>query len=246
MDINLINSTDTFLFEKVGSMEGFEYSTTRPVIEDISGPKSSIYITSKFGRRRLSWQSIISSQADRRLLLQACRQQGLIKTIEFSTCDGIALEAEIEIASVVMPYKTGKSIVLMEAIAPDWRFYSQIEYTNESNAANQTILNNGNEKTDPTFRIYGPFTSVTITNLHNAETFTILFDEYSELGAGEYIDVNVKERTVKLSDGTSIFSGFEGDFITLEPGSNLLQFSKIGGDSNTRLLTTWRDAYNGI
>lgn len=248
MDIELINGDDSFIFENVGYMEGFEYSSVRPVVEDISGPLSSIYITSKFGRRRLSWQSVIKDDvfANRRLLLQAARQQGIIKTIEFSTCDGLLLQAEIEIANVIMPYKYGRSVVLIEAIAPDWRFYSQEEHVNNSANAQQIINNAGNEDTDPVFRIFGPFTSVTINNLNTSESFTIAVDEYTEISVGEYVEINVKERTVKLNDGTSIYSAFDGEFFRLIPGNNTLQFSAVGDDGNTSLRTTWRDAYNGI
>jgi hypothetical protein len=248
MDIELINGDDSFIFENVGYMEGFEYSSVRPVVEDVSGPLSSIYITSKFGRRRLSWQSLIYDDvfANRRLLLQAARQQGTIKTIEFATCDGLSLQAEIEIENIIMPYKNGRNVVFIEAIAPDWRFYSQDLHENNSANQSQVINNAGNEDTDPIFRIYGPFTSVTINNLNTSESFTIEFDEYTEIGIGEYVEIDVKNRTVKLNDGTSIYSAFDGEFFRLVPGNNTLQFSPIGNDGNTLLRTIWRDAYNGI
>lgn len=248
MNINLINGDDEFMFEDVGYMEGFEYPIAKPVIEDIAGPQSAVYITSKFGRRPLSWQGLISNDVfeNRRLLLQACRQQGTIKTIEFSTCDGLAIQADVEVSKIVMPYKNGRSAVLIEAITPDWRFYSQEEYTSESASTNQTIDNAGNESTNPVFIINGPFTSVTITNLNNSRSFVITLDEYSGLSNGEYITVDCKNRTVKLDDGISIFSAFSGEFLDLEPGENTIQFSPVGGDGNTTLETVYRDAFSGI
>ncbi len=242
-EITLINEGNEFIFQYVGSLEGFEYPTTRPVIEDISGPQSSIYITSKFGRRRLSWQGVISDNvlANRRNLILAARQ-GNLKTIKFTTCDDLALQAEVEIDKLLMPYKLGRNVVLVEAVAPDWRFYSQTEHVNNSNDASQTIENLGNEVSEPVFKINGPFTSVTIGNLMTSEEMVITYT----ITAGHYIEVDVKNRTIKYDGDTSIFSAFAGEFVNLIPSDNILQFSKTGGGSGNSLVTTWRDAYAGI
>lgn len=231
------------------SFEGFEYAEVRDVVEDISGKQSSIYITSKFGRRRISWQGdLISSTVFtlRRQMLAAMRQTAELKVIEFTTYDDLELRCEAEIVKVLNPYNHKVHTYLIEAICPDWRFYSQAEHVNNSASASQDIENAGNEMTDPVFRIFGPLTEVTINNLMTSESFTITLDEYSGLSAGEYIDVNVKERTVKLDDGTSIYSDFDGEFFSLIPGTNTLQFSAVGDDGNTSLRVTWRDAYNGL
>ena len=229
--------------------EGFEYAEVRNVIEDISGKQSAIYITSKFGRRRISWEGdLVSSDVFtlRRTMLAAMRQTAELKLIEFTTYDDLELRCEAEIVKVLNPYNHKVHTFLIEAICPDWRFYSQTEHENDSDEASQTINNAGNEMTDPAFRIYGPLTEVTINNLMTSESLTITLDEYSGLSDGEYIDVNVKERTVKLDDDTSIYSDFDGEFFSLIPGNNTLQFSTVGGNGNTSLKTTWRDAWNGI
>lgn len=255
--ITVVNQTDdsefTFYDSANGILlrdfEGFEFSSVREVIEDIAGPESAIYITSKFGRRRFSWSGDIVSDSVfsvRRDMLLPLRQTGLLKLIKFTTYDDLELQCEAEIVKVVNPYNHKVHTFLIEAIAPDWRFYSQEEYQDESDDAERTITNAGNEQDDPVFRIYGPLTAVTITNLANSESFTIELDEYSGISAGEYIEVNVKDRTVKLDDGSSIFSAFTGEFITLQPGDNPIQFSPTGDDANTVLRVTWRDAYNGI
>lgn len=242
-DIILINEGNQYTFQYLGNLEGFEFSTTRPVIEDISGPQSAIYITSKFGRRRLSWQGVIQSNvlANRRNLILAARQ-GSLKTIKFTTCDDLALQAEVEIDKVLMPYRMGRTIVLVEAIAPDWRFYSQTLHSNDSDDANQVIENLGNEVTEPIFRIDGPFTSATVRNLSSSEEFTIT----AVVTSGHYIEVDIKERTVKYDGDTSLFSSLVGEFFSLIPSDNSLQFSTVGGGVNTSLITTWRDAYAGI
>ncbi len=55
MNIILINQAITHTFDNVGSMEGFEYSANRLVIEDMPGRVGAQYIAGLWGRRRLSW-----------------------------------------------------------------------------------------------------------------------------------------------------------------------------------------------
>lgn len=242
-ELTLINEGNQYIFSTISDAEGFEFPTTRPVIEDISGPQSSIFITSKFGRRPLSWRAIISGDvlSNRRNLILATRQ-GNLKTLKFSTCDDLDLQTEVEVTKVLMPYKLGRTIVLIEAVAPDWRFYSQTLHSNDSDAAEQTIENLGNEVTEPIFRIDGPFTAVTIRNLSSSEEFTITHT----VTAGHYIEVDVRERTVKYDGDTSVFSSFDGEFFNLIPSDNVLQFDPTGDTGATGLVTTWRDAFAGI
>lgn len=231
--------------------EGFEYSPVRSSIEPVAGPQSGIYVTSKFGPRIMSWVGDLVGESiftNRRLLLQAMRQEGRIKLIKFTTYDDLELQCEAEITKIVFPYTHQIHTFLVEATAPDWRFYSQSQTDVSSANSTQNVTNNGNEKTDPVIRIHGPFTSVTVTNLSTSQTFTITLDEYTEIAESEYIEINVKERTVKNDSGESLFAYFSGDFMDLQPGVNTIQFSPVGGDEygNTSLEFIYRDAYNGI
>lgn len=247
-------STFTFYDNAGGTIlrefEGFEYPVVRESIEDVSGPRSAVYVTSKFGRRRFSWSGDIVSDTVftvRRQIAGVLRQLGSMKLIQFTTYDDLALQCEAEIVKLLNPYNHKIHTFLIEAIAPDWRFFSQALHTNTSVAVEQTVENAGNEATHPTYRINGPFTSVTLTNLSTGDEFTIEGDGYTEVAAdGEYVEVDTLNRTVKLNGVTSIFSQFVGDFFMLVPGENVLQYVPVGGDAGTTLVTTWRDAYNGI
>jgi len=231
--------------------EGFDYPAVREVIEDVSGPMSSVYITSKFGRRRFSWAGDIVD-ADvfsiRRQMLEPMRQQGTLKLITFTTYDDLALQCYAEIVKVVNPYNHMLHSFLIEAIAPDWRFFSQTEHTNDSADVEQTLNNAGTEETDPIFYIEGPFTSATVANLSTSKEFTIENDGYTDVAAaGEHVKINVATREVllvdALGDETSIFSDFTGDFFTLIPGDNLIRLthSEVGA-----MQSTWWDAYIGL
>lgn len=241
--ITIVRGDAEFTFQNIGNAEGFEYPSTRPVIEDISGPQSSIWITSKFGRRPISFQfTFLDDFLENRRTMGLVLRQGVLALMKFGTCDNLDLQAYIQINKVLMPYRKGRTVGLIEAVAPDWRFYSQTLHTNDSNSAEQTIENAGNELTEPVFRLKGPFTAVTVRNLSTSEEFTVT----ETIIAGEYIDVDVVNRTIIEDDGTSRYSSFDGEFVNLIPGDNILEWETTGGGGGTSLLTTWRDAYVGI
>jgi len=251
LNITFTDTTSNLYFDldpdEIGTVEGFEYPSVRGVIEDISGPKSSLFITSKFGRRPLSVIGLKRNQScnERVDMLGVFRQDGNLRLLEFTTLDGLMLRTEVLINKILYPYNKIKKAFLIDMVAPDWRFYSQIQKSTNSAAMNQTMVNAGNEITQPVFKIYGPFTSATITNLTNSETFTIT----ETIVEDEYIEIDPVDETIMLVDGygeTSVFSSFTGDFISLLPGTNLINFVPYGDDANTKLVTTYRDAYLGV
>lgn len=232
---------------EISTIEGFEYPSVRGVIEDISGEKSSLFITSKFGRRPLSVIGFKKPQTyqERIDMLGVFRQDGNLRLMEFTSQDGRLLQSEVLVEKILYPYDQVKKPFLIEMVAPDWRFYNQTETVISSTDMNQNIENDGNEKTCPVFRIYGPFTSVQISNLSTGEEFSIT----QSVNDGEYVEVNVMNRTVMLNDGysdTSIFSSFVGEFFCLIPGVNLINYIVVGDGANTILQTTFRDAWLGI
>ena len=252
--IQIINqdTLETFTFYNnangiiLRSFEGFEYSSVRDAIEDISGKGGAVYLTSKFGRRLVSWSGDFVSASVftlRRSLVAVLRQQGRMKLIKFTTYDELDLQFEAEIIKVVNPYNHSIHSFLIEVVAPDWRFFSQEEFEVEvADGEDEIADNEGNEETDPVFRIDGPGTSFVVTNNTTGESFTI----DKALAVGEYIEINVKERTILLNGITSIFSNFEGDFFSLEPGENEIEFVAADGAGATLLTITFRNAYNGL
>lgn len=228
--------------------EGFEYPEVKSVIEDVAGKKSAVHVANKFGRRRFSIAGdIVGSDVfqTRRDLLALLRQTGNMKLIKMLTYDDLELQVEADITKVVAPYNHKIQSFLIEMAAPDWRFYSQTERKYKSAAASQIMQNDGTERTEPVFRIDGAFTSAQLTNLSNSETFTIEYGIYG-VEAGDYVEVDCFNRTVMLNGVTSIYSAFDGEFFSILPGSNTISFVVAGGDANTLLTTTYRDAYNGI
>lgn len=271
MTILIINGSMQFECENL-TVEGFEYPTVISSVEDISGISGAIYVNSKFGRRLLSWQGLLSTNIpeNRRVIEQICRA-GSLKTIQFETCDGLQLQAEVEVLSIVMPYRIGRTKYLIQAVAPDSRFYSQelidVDITQTSirggasipfptipvaitqsdltdEELNAIVNNSGSEATEPILTIYGPGTGFTVRNDTTDKEFTLS----TALLDGEYVTIDVRNGTVIMNGTTNVYEDFDGDFPLLEPGDNEFRFivaADIEPDT-TRLNVQYRHAYIGI
>lgn len=264
-NITIIDQSNQFTFQEVGSLAGFEYPDVISAIGDISGRGGAVYLASKFGRRRLSWQGLLKEDVleQRRALEYACKP-GRLKTIQFETCDGVAVETQVEIERITMPYKHGRTKYLIEATAPDWRFISQEPHTLvvnetlisggvdipaeipmsfESTELTPHIINNlGTENSEPTFTITGPGRKFIVRNQTTGEQFTIT----QSLGEGDYIVVRTDNPSVMLNGSTPIYDSLSGTFWTAQPGQNEVTFVAIGKGSNKTVTIEYFDAYIGI
>lgn len=263
-NISLTNGTDVFTFPNIGNVEGFEYPESRLSIEDVAGDKSAVWINSKAGRRRLSFQSVIPYTS--RTNLQKVLKLGNTKTLKFTTCDDIALQTDVDVERFTMPYKPGRQIALLELVSADWRFVSQTEHEYETpetvitggmgipatipfdmaggeGAASYGVNNAGNDYAEPIFRINGPFLSCIVTNVTTGETFTIT----DTLASDESIEVNTQDKTILKNETENAYSTMtSGNFWRLAPGFNYIQFTAVGEDVTTILTINWRDSYIGI
>lgn len=268
MDIRIVdNSLNEFTCEEVGGAEGFEYSETRPIIDDIPARDGALYIGSRFGRRPLSWQGFIRGLdvfERRRSLIRVCKV-GELKTIEFTTFDGLELQAEVEILGLIMPYQKKAVVYLIEAVAPDPRFYSQelISETTEITEAeggvpipaaipapigggssiNFTLNNEGNTDTNPIFVIHGPGSDFVVQNTTTGEQFHLDL----ELTNTESVAIDTNLRTVIKGASQNVFGSFSGDWMVLRPGNNIIIFNGGAGvDVETSLTVNYRHSYLGI
>jgi hypothetical protein len=235
------NSNDTILRQ----FEGWEYPTTNVSVEDVAGAQSSVFVASKFGRRRLSFiGDLVAADvfSQRRTMLAAMRQTSELKLIECTTYDDLLIRFEAEIVKLVNPYTHQIHTYMVELVAPDWRFYSQTLKSN-SIAANATddFENEGNEETSPIFTITAPGDDISVTNLTTGETFNI-----GNLTGTQEVIVDVGARTVTL-DGSAAMNIFTGEFFSLVPGVNEIEFDvPTSSTGATQLQVQWRDAYNGV
>lgn len=265
-NFRLIDDGNTIDFENVGGLEGFEFPSIHTVYTDVPGRQGSFFIKSKFSRRRLSWKGVPSSAktVDRRPLLAI--NIGELKTLQFETDDGLELQAMIELEQVNMPYKHGRTPYMYEAIAPDYRFYSQdltevstvptttiggvtlptslpIDFSNVTGVSNLDLVNDGNSETPPVFLITGSGTNFTIQNV----TTGALLKIYTTLGPTDQITIDVLNKTILLNGGTNIFGLSDRGFWEIPIGNSELHFSvESGSDDNTLLEVSYRSAYKGI
>ena len=256
------NSNGTIL----RSFEGFEYPTSKNVIEDLPARDGSLYIDSKLRRRRLSVQGDLLGDSVftlRRNLITPLTA-GELLTLKFTTYDDLELQTSVVVDNLVMPYTHQIHRYLLEMIAPDFRFYSQ-ELLSQSteitstpggtpvsaavpapvgggSSLNYLIENLGNYNTLPIFEITGPGTDFNIQNLTNGQSFNLNLT----IASGHTVTIDTQNKSVTRST-TNLFGSFDGDFIQLSPGNNILTFNALSGtDSNTQLTTKYRHAYLGV
>jgi hypothetical protein len=219
------------------SFEGFEYPSVRDVIEDISGKGGATYVTSKFGRRLVSWSGdLVSSSVFtlRRTMLEALRQQGRMKLIKFTTYDDLALQFEAEITKVLNPYTHSIHSFLIEAVAADWRFFSQAEVEDEvEDGAVGVISNLGNEETDPVFRIDGPGTSFFVDTWKYRKKITI---DYTKVEDDE-TDFPFLVSHTDTDLAKALASGY--DIVFTDASGNKLPHEIEKFDNTTGELVAW-------
>lgn len=271
-EILIINGTTEYLCEDIGQKpEGFEAPTSRNVFINPPSRPGSVYINSLPGSRKLSWTGLIKSNipVNRRLLGAACLP-GNLKTIKFETCDGIALQTEIEVDSLTNPYTRRRSPYLIQATAPDFRFLSQTLQSANTGVTQKSggmpipaaipgpiggasgtlfIVNNaGNTLSEPILTIRGPGTNFLINNVTTGVKLLLSLS----LLAGEEVIINTSSLVGTAYKGNQSVFGLitrtpAGKWVNLAPGNNIIQFStSSGGNSNTRLTIQWRDAYSSI
>lgn len=245
---------------------GFEYAQTNNSFQDLPSRLGAYYSASKFSTRRLSWGGDLVGAnifANRRLMLAPMSQDN-IKLLKFTTYDDLNLQCEVAIDKVVFPYTHSIHTFLIEAIAPDWRFYSQtlksLEFGQTTleggfsiptsvpvdldgdSVIDNVMVNAGDEDTFPIITITGPGTTFVVGNGANNKSFTLNVT----LLAGEEVVIDTKNKTVMFGS-TNLFDSFDGDFPTLESGNNTIAFSATtGGTAGTTIKFEYRDAYRGI
>ena len=268
--IKITNSIENYIeFEQdeVSNLEGWEYPSVISVIQDIAGDRVPIYISSKRGRRRLSFLGLkkpmtLGARAD---LIGVLSQDGEMKLLEFTTLDDIDLRCDVEILNLIFPYKGYSSPLLIEMVAPDPRFYGQTLNSIETGITSPgggmaipaaipasfdyggterpVIVVGGNTKAPPTFIIHGPGSGFVVQNVTTGKLFNLDLT----LTSAEQVTVDVASRTVVKGTNTNVFGSFNGDFFHLQVGNNEMHFNATSGiGGNTKLTVQYRNTYEGI
>ena len=232
----------------INDAQGFEDAIAINSIDDVASRIGAVAVNSKSGRRVISWVARFTCDVltKRHSMQLALRRTGFLKLVKFQTIDNLSLQFEAYFDKLKAPYssKTNSPMLLVFS-APDPRFYSQTLKT-QVIARNTTavVANAGSDSTSPVMRINGPITAATINNLSGGESITLTYT----LTAGQYVEIDMQNQTILRETGVSVYSAVTGtpEFVLLAAGNNSIQFVATGGDANTTLNVSWRDAYNGI
>jgi hypothetical protein len=249
----------------IRSLEGWEFPTTRPVIDDLPTTDGALYVTSKFGRRNFAFSGyLVNDCLEKRRELVSTMHQGRLKTLTFTTLDDLELQASVEITNLLNPYTQMTKPLMIEMVAPDYRFYSQalqssvtgttrliggtpiptaiplsLAVTSGSNKL--VIINNGHTKSPATFTITGPGTDFIIQNQTTGEilnlNLTLLANE----------TVTITSNIARKGANQNVYGSVTGTRWQVAPGSNTVHFDALSGsDGNTSLKIEYRHAYLGV
>lgn len=216
---------------------------------------------------------IIGSDADdyetkRQALERAVRIGNGLSTMEIETRGGLSLQADVILNALIdVPYKAGNVVrgdFRMEFVAPYPFIVGQTENTDElsvysggggtlpatlpfslgvGGSGAEVIVNAGNGKAYPTFKIYGAISNPAISNDDTGESLSIA---YTLSTSTDYIEVDIFNRTVLLNGVTNILQYVSGDWLTLEAGNNTIKLTASSNSAGAKLEITWRDHYLGI
>lgn len=267
-NITLINGNYSFICEKIAQLEGFESPSIRDVFIDPPEREGSLFIDEIAGLREFSWRGLITDdiQVNRRLLARVCQPGGL-KTIKFTTCDGIAvqIDATLKLTSAYVEYR---SPYMISAKAPNPYFLSQDLHVSSTPITVRrggmpipagipgpigagggtpfTIVNAGDTISRPIFEIKGPGSNFLIRNITTGQSMRLV----TSLAASEVVIIDTQ--TNDVTKGVQSLYGVVtrdpvGSWPILQGGDNQFVFSAISGTNTTTLLTVkWRDAYSGF
>jgi hypothetical protein len=114
-------------------------------------------------------------------------------------------------------------------------------------AAGASLLTNtGSAPSHFTARLYGPCTGPSLVNETTDEELTFLSSLV--LGAGEYVEIDTRERTAYALSSTSAsrltYIDFEAtSWWRIEPGENLIRYAPSDADAGSAAVITYRPAW---
>jgi phage-related protein len=269
-DLTIGGFASGFLFSK---LSGFGFPEVRVDIQNRGNYHGAVLGMRRYGRRAMTiegeiiGESAADYEAKRRAIEQALGYNDGLKTVIFNTRSGLAVQADVIVSSAVdLPYQAGKIIrgdFRIEFVAPYPFLEGTVEQTETvymfsggggaipsalpfslavGGSGAEVIANDGNGDAYPVFKIYGAITNPSVTNETTGKSLSIVYD----LGVGDYIEVDMYNRTVLLNGSVNILQYVSGDWWALTPGDNEVKLtaSANGVDAKTDLI--FRDAYLGI
>jgi len=110
-----------------------------------------------------------------------------------------------------------------------------------STASSLSVYNGGSFAAEPKIRIYGDCSNITIFNATNNSTMTL----YGSIDAGNYVDVDMKSKTLTDRLGNNVFGLLDvtSDWIALEPGLNDISVSVTALGTSAYTYFFWNNTW---
>lgn len=120
-----------------------------------------------------------------------------------------------------------------------------LAFTPANSSATTSIVNNGTATAVPFYRIYGAISGPQILNSTTGEVLSL---PNMSIAAGDFVDIDVANRTVYLNGvpSNSYYQYIDWSVSTwweLQPGTTLLALSAASQDSNAALLVQFRERW---
>lgn len=241
--------------------EGLQGTPPIREVKTLRGQQSGAYVRSKWTEARtitLEGEIIGSNIEDSfdefdsisKAFYASISTPGLLKWTRSSS--GETLQAECQLASLSPLVLTDGSNLLQYQVsltAPDPRVYSQTQTTGTGNVVTNAATGNtcaftnaGSIPTPPVLRIYGGIVApvVRVTGSGAGLTFT------STVSSGDYLEINVQNRTVKTNGTINAISGLNAgvsDWFELPTGSGTVTLTGSSISGSPRVDLIYRSAW---
>lgn len=264
-----LNANNGVYLEEV---TGFDSPTVRPNVEDLPEADGAVAGDYFYGSRPVTLRGRIGNvtASDRNQLVMNLQRatrglrQNIVLRSQPSGLPEMRVQARLEGLRV-----TGGFVkeFLISLNCADPRIYSQalnaltaIGSTTSTGAAfpwsfpvnfgggiatalSVTANNAGNSESPPVVRVWGPLDNPV---LHNDTYGDLFYLDNLQLGAGQFVDVDMSARTVTRSDGTSAYDKVRfpaSAWWTLRPGSNLIRVFGSNEGAGAEIDVSWRDSW---
>lgn len=106
-----------------------------------------------------------------------------------------------------------------------------------------TVTNAGNFDAPPVVRVSGPLTNPTVRNTTSGYSWYL---DNVTLASGEYVDVDMLNRTVTKNDGSNLYANVRFPnswWWTLQPGANTVELRSSSVSTTAGLTVSYRDVW---
>lgn len=252
---------------------GFDFPEVRPSEYTLPGRDGGHYSITRLGMRKMAitWlimeSTIEQYYAHRQSVLNAFDPREGLKTLTIARLDGqnftiACVPRLVELPQRAAPYTF--VIARVELVAPNPLILGDSHSVSfnvtsgtgggtglphalptalaADDSAPATVVNNGNSAAYPVIKLYGAGTDLQLYNQTNGQVMRY----ESTLTAAEWVEIDTYNKTVKQGGFTPRLKYFSGDFMVLEPGTNVLTLTGTSTDSNTRAVVEYSDSNGGI